>query len=137
MAKDKNILEFPLFYRIVPLVLFGFSAVGSICILLFRFEEWSFIIIIMGFFGLPSLIMFILWSLWRVDIKDNGFIYRNYFGRKKEYKYEDLEYKMHPKGLIRNFRKDGKKVLRMAYYIENGDRLDTLYHQYIKKHKKK
>ena len=77
-----------------------------------------------------------MWSLWRVDIQDEGFIYRNFWGRKKAYKYEDLEYEMHPRGLKWFFYKDGKKVFCMAYYIEGGDFLEKKYRKYMQKKRK-
>lgn len=132
-TNDKRVLRIPRFYRVVPFVLFGFTVIGSACILLFQFDEWPYILILLGFFGLPGLIMFILWSIWRVDIKEDGFIYRNFFGRKIEYKYEDLEYQLHPKGLKWYFYKDNKKVFCMAYYIENGDFLEKMYRKHSSK----
>ena len=137
MSKDKNVLTFPRFYRMVSLALFIFSVIGCVCILAFQFDEWRYTIILVCVFGLPGLTMFTMWSLWRVDIIEDGFVYRNYIGITRIYRYEDLEYSRHPKGLVWNFYKDGKRVLRMAYYIENGNRLDELYHKYIRKLNKK
>lgn len=80
--------------------------------------------------------MFILWLIWRVDIKEDGFKYRNYFGKKNEYKYAELEYQLHTKGLKWFFYKNNKKVLYVAYYVNGGDALVRLYHKYISKHRK-
>ncbi|MDE5563398.1 MAG: hypothetical protein K2J01_07650 [Clostridiales bacterium] len=135
-SEGKRVLKFPRFFRLVPFLLFCFTVICSICILLFQFEEWPYILLLFGVFGLPSLIMFILWSIWRVDIKEDGFIYRNYFGKKNEYKYAELEYQLHPKGLKWYFYKNNKKVLCVAYYVNGGDTLDRLYHKYISRHRK-
>lgn len=135
-SDNKTILQIPQLYRIVAFIAFCVFTIASICILLFQFEEWPFIILIMGFFGLPSLIMAVMWSLWKVEIKPDGFIYRNFFGRKKEYKFIDLEYQMHPRGLKWYFYKGNKKVFCMPYYIEGGDNLEKRHRSYIKKIKK-
>ncbi len=126
-TEKKSVLKFPLLYRIVPLLVFCVTIILSVYILLFQFEDWPYIIVLIGVVGLPFMITFIMWSLWRIDIKDDGFMYRNFFGRKIEYQYEDLEYQMHPKGLKWYFYKGDKKVLCMAYYIEGGDILEKQY----------
>ena len=81
--KNKTTLRIPLFYRIVMLMLFCFISIISLYILIFQLEDWPYILIGMGFFGMPGLIAFILLSLWKIEIKDDGFIYRNYFGKKR------------------------------------------------------
>lgn len=133
MSEENNILRMPMLYRIVFISVTCFTVICSVCILLFQFEEWPLTLLFLGFVGLPYLIMFITYSLWRVDVKDDGFIYRNFFGRKTEYKYEDLKYEMHPKGLKWYFYKGDKKVFCMAYYVENGDRLEKMYRKHIEK----
>lgn len=130
---EKYVLRFPRVYRIVPFSLFCFTVICSVCILLFQFEEWPYILILIGFFGMPGLIMFIMWSLWKVDIKEESFVYRNFFGKKYEYCYGDLKYQMHPKGLKWYFYKNNKKVFCMAYYIKNEDLLEKTYRKHISK----
>lgn len=120
---EKGVLRVPLLYRIVPIAVFMFCVFISLYILLFQFEDWPYILLMMGAIGLPFLVMFIMCSLWKVEIKDDSFLYRNFFGKKTEYEYNALEYKQHPKGLKWFFYKDGKKVFCMAYYIKNGDAL--------------
>ncbi len=134
-TNEKTVLHFPLLFRIVPILMFGVTAIGCVCILLFQFEEWPLAILIFVGFSLPGLIMFIMWSLWRVDVKEDGFVYRNFLGRKKEYKYEDLEYQMHPKGMKWYFYKDNKKVICIANWIENEDFLEKRYRKYIRQNK--
>ena len=125
--KHNKTLRIPLLYRIVMIMLFCCMSLISLYILVFQLENWPYILLGMGGFGIPSLIAFILWSLWKIDYTDDGFIYRNYCGRKKEYKYRDLKLETHPKGLKWYFYKDGKKILCLAYYIDGEEILRKLY----------
>lgn len=132
-ATVTNILRIPLFYRIIPIAVFVFCFLISMYILIFQFEDWPYILLIMIAFGLPFIIMFLTWSLWKVEMQDDGFVYRNYFGKKAAYKYSELKFEQHPKGLKWFFYKDDKKVLCIAYFIKNGDVLYKRYKRAIKK----
>ena len=133
--QSKQILKIPSFLRNTMLVCFlGFSVCEGIA-LIFDPEEWPALIIGLCFFQVPFISFFICWSLWKVEIYKDRFVYRNYFGIKREYKFCDLEYVMHPKGLKWYFYKDGKKVFCMAYFIENGDKLYRVYRKYKSKNK--
>lgn len=125
-------LRIPYLYRILSIAVFVFCFSISLYILIFQFEDWPYIIIL-GFVGVSFLAMYVMCSLWKVKIKDDGFIYINYFGKKVEYKYNELRYEQHPKGLKWFFYKDDKKVLCIAYYIENGDVLYKRYKKVIRK----
>ena len=125
--QDKRILRIPMIYRIISLLVFCFSVVASVCILIFRSDDWPYIILWMGFFGLPYSTMFIMWSLWRVEIKGDGFVFRNFFGKKNEYKYSDLEYREHSNGRKWYFYKNNRKVLCIPYYVEGGNILEREY----------
>lgn len=82
---NKKVLHFPKIYRLVFLFLLIFCIIISIYLLVFQTDEWPYLFILDGLFALPSLIIFICWSLWKVEILQDGFIYRNYFGIKCKY----------------------------------------------------
>lgn len=84
---------------------------------------------------IPFLLMSILWSLWKVEIRDEDFVFRNWFGKKRTYRYEDLELRYHPKGLKWYFYKGDKKVFIMAYYIDGRSLLERRYKKMHKKSK--
>ena len=133
----KTVLRFPLFYRMVAAIVSVCFSLFSIAILIFQFEEWPYAILLLCVLGLPYLIMFICWSLWKVEVVKGGFIFRNYFGKRKEYRYEDLEFRQHPKGLKWYFYKNGKKVICLAYYIEDENKLLRAYNKFMQKQRKK
>ncbi|WP_438847644.1 hypothetical protein [Anaerocaecibacter muris] len=123
----KRILRILKFYRIIPLLVFSFSLIASICIFVFHFDDWPYVFLWLGFLGIPSLILFITWSLWKVEMKSEGFVFRDFSGRKNEYNYRELEYREHPKGLKWYFYKNDRKVICIPYYIEGGDALKKVY----------
>ena len=131
--KNKRILKYPRLYSVMPLCLLAFSVSISAWIFLFQFEYWQCTLILLGVLGLPSLIVSIAWGLWKVEIKDEGFVYRNFFGRKVEYNYIDLEYRVSSNGLKWYFYKGDKKVVSIAHYIGGGDLLYKTYKKAIKK----
>lgn len=49
-SEEKRVLKFPRFFRLVPFLLFCFTVICSICILLFQFEEWPLIFLFLVFF---------------------------------------------------------------------------------------
>lgn len=134
-VKNERILRFPLFYRMVMLICCIFSDCMSIGILIFQFEEWPYAILFFLVFSCPCLVAFILWSLWKVEIRKDGFIYRNYFGISKEYSFSGLEIENHSKGLKWWFKKNNKKIICIAYFIENGNALEKACRKYQSKHK--
>lgn len=135
VAKEGSILKIPLGYRMTGLVCFIFFTLVSVALLIFQFEDWPYVILFLVAFALPTFLMFLLWSLWKVEILKDGFRYRNFIGIKREYKFKDLELIQHPKGLKWYFYKDGKKVFCMAYYIENENKLARAYNKYMQKNK--
>lgn len=140
-SEDKLVLQFPIIYRIGPIFSFVvFTSVGvfyfvSQMVLPSNYEEWPYLILLFLIDCWPG-IMLVCWSLWKVEAGKDGFVYRNYFGIKREYKFSELEYKDTSKGLKWYFLKDGKKVITIAYFIENGDTLYKLYRKYKRKQKR-
>lgn len=132
---NKQVLRFPKIYRLVFLFLQIFCMIISIYGLIFQIDEWPYLIILDGGFGLPSLIIFTCCTLWKVEILQDGFIYRNFFGIRRKYNFADLEYKVHSKGLKWYFYKNGKKIICISYYIENGNKLEKAYKKFNQSNK--
>lgn len=120
-------------YRMVLLADALFFSTLSIIFLIFQFEDWPYSVLFIVVLGIPPLIGFVCWSLWKVEILPEGFIYRNYFGVKHEYKFSDLEFKMHSKGLKWYFYKNGRKILCMPYYVKDENKLERAYKKFIQK----
>lgn len=136
-SEDGYILKMPELYRIVPCIGIIFLILLSLYILLAQFEDWSCLIIAWFFFGIPSIIIFICFSVWKVEVRKEEFVYRNFIGKIKIYQYKDLEHRYDGRGLKWYFYKDEKKVFCMPYYIENGNKLERVYKKYCSKNRTK
>lgn len=127
-SKKKNIVRIPFAFRTIMLICtLGFLAF-SILALTVKGEEWQ-----VGMFGsiiiaLIWLIIFVAWTLWKIEFTEEGFTYRNFIGIKKSYKFKDLELREHPKGMKWYFYKNGKKILCVDCYKENENELMKAYY---------
>ena len=63
-SDDGYILKMPELYQIVPCIGIIFLILLSLYILLVQFEDWPLLIVGWFFFGLPSIIMLICFSVW-------------------------------------------------------------------------
>ncbi len=133
--KARYVLRIPIFYRVVPIILVGFICIMTIVFIKQKEEDNGPLIGLWLAFGLPGMIMFTCWSLWKVEIRRDEFVYRNYIGVRKIYRYADLEYNIAKTGLKWYFYKNGKKVFCMPYYIEGGNKLEHIYKKYKSKHR--
>lgn len=132
-TSDKTlVLRFPEFYRNVALVvLLLFTAISMLIVMPVVqgkaevFELMWLVPLLM--FILPTAGAFICWSLWKVEAGKDRFTYRNFFGKTRSYKFEELEHDYSDSGLKWWFFKDGKKVLCVAYFIENRNKLLRRY----------
>jgi hypothetical protein len=136
-SEEGCILKMPELYKIVPCMVIIFAVIMSIYTLLAQFEDWPYLIILWFFFGLPSITMLICFSVWKVEVRKEEFVYRNFLGKIKIYEYKDLEHRYDERGLKWYFYKDGKKVFCMPYYIENGNKLERVYKKYQTKNRNK
>jgi len=70
---------------------------------------------------------------WRIELKEDTFIYRNRIGRKKEYRYEEVTaYKEIKYGTIRMYI-NNKKRITVDYWNSNLDDLNKkLYEKFLK-----
>lgn len=64
------------------------------------------------------------WSRWRVEMYQDYFIYRNYWGIKKKYRYEDLTIDTTKAWSKTIYYLNGKKILAIAYWVEDGYALE-------------
>ena len=108
--------------------------IEALC-LITSFEDWPVAVLMSCAFQLPSLLAFYLWTMWKVEILKDGFIYRNYFGKKRRYYFSELELCEHPKGLKWFFKKNGKKIICLAYYVEGENILKKNYRKFQAKQK--
>ena len=130
LHESKTVLRIPKNYRTIMLVCFLFwFPIEALC-LITSIEDWPFVPIVLFFFQLPCLLAFYLWTMWKVEILKDGFIYRNYFGKKRRYYFSELELCEHPKGLKWFFKKNGKKIICLAYYVEGENTLKKNYRRY-------
>lgn len=136
-SEEGYILKMPELYKIVPCIGIIFLVLLSLYILLAQFEDWPLLIVGWFFFGLPSITMLICFSVWKVEVRKEEFVYRNFLGKIKIYEYKDLEHRYDERGLKWYFYKDGKKVFCMPYYIENGNKLERVYKKYQTKNRNK
>lgn len=125
--KKKNIIRIPFAFRLVMLLV---TAFGIGCIFLATNEDrkniffWLTIAIVI----LIPFLLFLTWTLWKIEFTDEGFTYRNFIGIKKSYKFKDLELREHPKGMKWYFYKGGKKVVCVDCYKENENELMQAYY---------
>ncbi|MBE5730924.1 MAG: hypothetical protein E7350_03140 [Clostridiales bacterium] len=129
-----NILKYPLGYRLAPLVTVGFFAVVAALVGLFA-EEDVLYVIASGIVAFGGLLVSLSWSLWRVEISEDGFTYTNCFGKKRRYVYANLEHKQAYSDPKWHFYQGEIKVLTMPLFIQNRDKLLSAYYHYKNKHK--
>lgn len=124
MKKNNNILRMPSIVRNVGIACLAFLCWVILYILFFQFENCPLIIIYGGLIFFPlSLLM--LGINWRIEIQQDGFVYRNFWRKKKYYKYSEIEIRLCSQAKTFLY-KDNKKVLTIPYYIEDGDKFIKL-----------
>ena len=133
----KTTLRYPDFYRDFPKVFIILFLLILIGILIFAEEKWGLSLLILGVL-IPIITVYIIFTLWQVEIQEAGFVYRNYFGITKEYQFCDLEFKdidsKFSWGIGKEtFFKDGKKVFSMPNSINGGYILKKIYKKYRSK----
>lgn len=144
---NQKVLKVPSKYRILMLVSsIIFIVIGVLLILIAKWQVvLAFLVaesdnywqvgIFFIVFAILLLLVFIISSLWKVEIKEDGFIYRNCFGRKKLYNFVDLEIREQPRRFEWSFYKDGKKIISLESIIKNNEALKDAYYKFLKKSK--
>lgn len=74
-------------------------------------------------FCLPYVIFLLFRLVWRIEVKEDIFIFRNVFGKKKEYGYEDINIKQTRQG-SKIYLKD-KRIVYISFYCENWFAFET------------
>ena len=122
---DKNlkILRPPLLIFLIGLIEYIICNVVILVILFAAFNEENLAFAI-GFFIFSFLGLWImLYGLnWKIEIKEESFIYRNMFGKKREFKYSEITKLKHIRiGGYRIY--FGKKSIAVDYFIKGADNL--------------
>lgn len=123
-----NVMTFYLSLRIVMFCCaFVMTALGVMVSFLGDSQEDLIVAILFFGVALFGFCGFIAGMLWKVEIQEDGFVYRNYFGIKKTYKFTELEYKENLQKTKQFFYKNGKKIICITYFIENTNALFEKY----------
>ena len=117
-SKNKNILRYPFGMR-------AFFAFANVLLAVFA--------LVLDFLPLANIqestaVKIVL--LWKIEYGGEGFTYRNYFGRKRAYKFNQVE--ILKIGNAFYFTKNGKKVMRIERIVTNADYLQSAYFNAIK-----
>lgn len=111
----------PALYRWLPILGVILASGLSIYIVLFQKDDMIWLIFFLMIIFICILIS-IAFSLWKVEIKKESFIYRNCIGIQKEYFYKDIECKD-----AYTYYLGEKVVFRMPSYIKDGRLLYRIY----------
>ena len=122
------ILLQPKLYRWLPLLFMTIPLFLSIWIVLFQWQDWRYLVFLFLPICLICASVSICFSLWKIEIQKNRFLYRNYFGITKSYFYEDLEYRFNGKKYA--YMLNNKTVFVMPDWIENRNMLKRSYTKY-------
>lgn len=123
--KEYHILKMPNIVKNVGIFGTAFLCVLTVYVLLFQFEDLLYVIVFGGMFELLYISLLMLGINWRIEIQQDGFVYRNFWRKKKYYKYSEIEIRLCSQAKTFLY-KDNKKVLTIPYYIEDGDRFIKL-----------
>lgn len=146
---NQKILKFPLKYRTLMLVSsITFIVIGVLLILIAKWQVvLAFLVaesdnywqvgLVFLVVALLVLILFIIFSLWKVEIKEDGFVYRNCFGRKRSYNFVDLEIREQPRRFEWSFYKEGKKIISLESIIKDNEALKEAYYKFLKNNRGK
>ena len=121
--KNLNMLKPPLLVFWIGLLVFLACVVTIFVIFFAAFNEENLVWAI-GFFLFSFLgFWLMLYALnWKIVVKDESFIYRNIFGKKREIKYSDITKLKRVKiGGYRIY--VGKKSIAVDYFIKGADNL--------------
>lgn len=122
-----NILKYPLGYRLAPLSFVGYC--GVVTALAFWQgigAHWQYVVV-SGIVAAGGLIVMIVWSIWRVEFDETGFVYTSKAGKKNAYVFEKLELKQNEHGTKWYFYLDGVEVFCLPFYISGGKELLKAY----------
>lgn len=84
--------------------------------------------ILLFVFCLPYVIFLLFRLIWRIEVKEDSFIFRNVFGKKKEYGYDHISIKQTRQG-AKIYLKD-KRIVSISYFNENWFAFETAFSFY-------
>lgn len=127
-SKIKNILRYPFgmraFFAFANVLLAVFALVLDF-LPLANIQESTAVKIVLLTFAFVIILIYCVISLWKIEYGGEGFTYRNYFGRKRAYKFNQVE--ILKIGNAFYFTKNGKKVVRIERIVTNADYLQSAY----------
>ncbi len=132
---DGKTLRYPLGYRLAPLITLGFFAVVVFLYFIFGAKNWLYVVAA-AVVAAVGLCVSLCFSLWRVVIKDESFVFRSCLGTSVEYFYKDLQQKNEPSGAKWFFVCDGQKVFTMPFFVRGGNKLLSAYDNYYNRQPK-
>lgn len=95
---------------------------------------WLFVILWVLLFCLPSFIFAISWSIWKLEVSKDYFIYRNYFGNTQKYYFKDLKEDINKELTKWYLVKNGKRVICLeSSLFDDSDYLQTAYYNFKEK----
>ena len=74
-------------------------------------------------FCLPYVIFLLFRLIWRIEVKEDSFMFRNVFGKKKEYGYDDIVVKQTRQGA--KIYLNDKRIVNISYFFENWFAFET------------
>lgn len=131
-GNDSNVLKYPLAYRLAPLCTVGYFGVVTLLVMLFAKGDFIYVIAA-SIVALGGIVTIVLWSLWRVEIKETEFVYTNMLNKKRTYGYSDLRLIKDANGIKWFFYKGQEKVFYMPYFIQNREKLVKAYENFFAK----
>jgi len=92
-------------------------------------------ILILSAVGVVILVVLVLVCIYKIEIRKEYFVYKNYIGRKRKFYYKEIDLEHRFLGAFIKIKK-GKKVVYMPVFGINTDKIFTLYSKLKKKQQK-
>lgn len=126
-----GVLRYPLNYTLSPLLFVLFFAVTTVTVALTDLSEWYYIFL-SGAVALGWTPFMIMWSIWKVEVGEEGFVYRNFVGKKTAYRYANLSVRVNERRTKWGFYVGEQCVFTMPFFVTDGERLKKAYDNYNK-----
>lgn len=118
---ENNIIKQPKIFLIIGIAYLLIFSIISLYFLLIEFDIEGFIAIIL--ICIPGVIFLLFGLLWKIEICNTEYIYTNFIGIKKRYKYHYLDIKWNKNGY--KIYKDKKVITRVSIYAQNFESLQN------------
>ena len=134
LPKGRGKLKYPISCRYAPIIIIVSFGCGSVISMITKNEEWRSTLIVSLVIEVPSLLLFICFSLWEVQVQEDRFVYRNFIGQKKSYLFQEIEERHVGKWYSKVTQ---KKICSIPYFVPNNGLLRRRYKKYCLKNKGK